>query len=358
LSKEPSTSSDRALAVGVGPGLPGVLWPVIKDLAAPKPWVYWTDLAISVGAFWIGLCVLHLAASPLAAAAGACVAVLALYRAASFMHELVHLPPGAVPGFRTAWNLVCGAPLMLPSRLYASHVDHHSRHVFGTERDPEYLPLQRHPWSGLAALLLAALLALPMLWLRSALLLPLAALLPRLRGTVQARASSISMHGRYRPPPQVARDAGNPLRRLDEAAASVSAWTWVVLAAMGGATTQFVLSFALVALAALLVNMARTCVAHRYAHGNEPVSMEEQLRDSVTLDLGAWAALAAPVGLRFHALHHLFPLLPYHALAQAHKRLMQHGHTVAGLYRSTCWPPAQAPREEAERPVDPERTTP
>jgi fatty acid desaturase len=29
-----------------------------------------------------------------------------------------------------------------------------------------------------------------------------------------------------------------------------------------------------------------------------------------------------PVGLRYHALHHLFPFLPYHNLGKAHARLM------------------------------------
>jgi fatty acid desaturase len=37
-----------------------------------------------------------------------------------------------------------------------------------------------------------------------------------------------------------------------------------------------------------------------------------------------WTAeLWAPVGLRYHALHHLFPSLPYHNLGKAHRRLMR-----------------------------------
>jgi len=32
--------------------------------------------------------------------------------------------------------------------------------------------------------------------------------------------------------------------------------------------------------------------------------------------------LWAPVGLRYHALHHLLPNLPYHSLGAAHRRLL------------------------------------
>ena len=35
-------------------------------------------------------------------------------------------------------------------------------------------------------------------------------------------------------------------------------------------------------------------------------------------------ALWAPVGLRYHALHHLLPSTPYHSLAEAHRRLHAH----------------------------------
>jgi fatty acid desaturase len=34
------------------------------------------------------------------------------------------------------------------------------------------------------------------------------------------------------------------------------------------------------------------------------------------------AVLINPVGLRYHATHHLFPSMPYHNMRAAHKRLM------------------------------------
>jgi fatty acid desaturase len=36
---------------------------------------------------------------------------------------------------------------------------------------------------------------------------------------------------------------------------------------------------------------------------------------------GLLPALWAPVGLRYHALHHLLPGVPYHNLGKAHRRL-------------------------------------
>src|SRR5262249_16332238 len=54
------------------------------------------------------------------------------------------------------------------------------------------------------------------------------------------------------------------------------------------------------------------------------VSYLDQLHDSITLaDNPLVTELFVPLGLRFHALHHLFPHLPYHALGKAHRRLMR-----------------------------------
>ena len=88
------------------------------------------------------------------------VAVLALYRAGSFIHELTHIKKGAVKGFRFAWNLIVGVPLLVPCFIYEGvHNQHHAKRYYGTVDDPEYLPLAlMHPWT-LPVFLIAAALA-------------------------------------------------------------------------------------------------------------------------------------------------------------------------------------------------------
>ena len=53
------------------------------------------------------------------------------------------------------------------------------------------------------------------------------------------------------------------------------------------------------------------------------MTFEEQLLDSVNYpDNPILGELWAPVGLRYHALHHLFPGIPYHNLGTAHRKLV------------------------------------
>jgi fatty acid desaturase len=103
----------------------------------------------------------------------------------------------------------------------------------------------------------------------------------------------------------------------------------------------------------ILLNAIRTLGAHRYRCTGHEVSFLEQLLDSVNYPRNAiFAELWAPVGLRFHATHHLFPSLPYLALGQAHRRLMQElphdspyrQTEVAGLWSvlSQLWREARA----------------
>src|SRR3546814_19469343 len=54
----------------------------------------------------------------------------------------------------------------------------------------------------------------------------------------------------------------------------------------------------------------------------EVLTVTGQFLDSVNVPPpGLLPELWAPVGLRYHALHHLLPGVPYHSLAEAHRRL-------------------------------------
>jgi fatty acid desaturase len=71
-----------------------------------------------------------------------------------------------------------------------------------------------------------------------------------------------------------------------------------------------------------LLNQLRTLVAHLWENDGERMTVTGQYLDSVNVPPpGILPALWAPVGLRYHALHHLLPSLPYHSLGKAHRRL-------------------------------------
>jgi fatty acid desaturase len=89
-----------------------------------------------------------------------------------------------------------------------------------------------------------------------------------------------------------------------------------------------------------LLNQLRTLVAHLWENEGEAMTVTAQFLDSVNVPPpGRIAELWAPVGLRYHALHHLMPSMPYHSLAEAHRRLVAeladdssyHGANHAGM---------------------------
>jgi fatty acid desaturase len=71
------------------------------------------------------------------------------------------------------------------------------------------------------------------------------------------------------------------------------------------------------------INTLRTLGAHRYTSDGTPLDRYGQLGDSVDTPGAVWTELWAPVGLRYHALHHYFPGIPYHNLSEAYWRLIQ-----------------------------------
>ena len=88
-----------------------------RDLNVARPGIYWADMIGCALLGYAGLFTAIFTGSTLVGIVGGIVSILALYRAGSFIHELTHIKPNAVPGFRLVWNLIVGIPLLVPSLL-------------------------------------------------------------------------------------------------------------------------------------------------------------------------------------------------------------------------------------------------
>lgn len=289
-----------------------------RDISAARPEIYWPDMLGSAAIGYAGLAGAILLDGWQAWAAGV-LAVFMLYRALLFIHELTHIHKTALPGFRLAWNLLAGIPMLIPSFMYEGvHTLHHARTRYGTAEDPEYLPLAlMKPWSLPTFILIAVLLPVGLL-IRSAILVPLGVAIPPLRKLVWERASSLSINPdfRRRPPEgQFARmvfwqELGASIWAL-ALLASTQAWGWRPL----------LIAIAIVSAVAVL-NQIRTLVAHLWENDGAPMTVTGQYLDSVNVPPPELVApLWAPVGLRYHATHHLLPSMPYHSLGEAHRRI-------------------------------------
>ena len=169
--------------------------------------------------------------------------------------------------------------------------------------------------------------------IRFGLLAPLSLLSPKLRAAVVAKYSGLQINPRFRRP----FPTGDFKRRwlIQEAAASLWAIALLTLVATGVIPMRSFLIFLAISSGVMFLNQIRTLVAHLWENDGEPMSVTEQYLDSVNVPPpGTLPALWAPVGLRFHALHHLLPGLPYHALGEAHRRIAAALEPDSPYYRS------------------------
>lgn len=290
-----------------------------RDISAARGAIYWPDMLVSAAVGYAGIAGAVLFDNVWAALGSAVVAVIALYRALLFIHELTHIHRTALPGFRFAWNVLVGIPMLTPSFMYEGvHTLHHARTRYGTGEDPEYLPLAlMKPWSLPVFALIAILLPVGLL-IRSALLVPLGVVIPPLRKLVWERASALSINPDFRRrPPE-----GDFARMVFWQELGAAVWAWCLLASTQWLGWRPLLIALAVVSATAVFNQIRTLVAHLWENEGDPMTVTAQYLDSVNVPPpGIWAEVWAPVGLRYHALHHLLPSMPYHSLPEAHRRL-------------------------------------
>jgi len=297
---------------------------IARRFTEADPKIYWPDFLISAAIGWSAFAG-AVAAAPFSAPQALLIVVsaLALLRAVLFTHELAHLKKGTFGTFRFVWNALAGIPFLVPSYSYTGvHIDHHRPGVYGSTRDGEYVSFGAgRPWRTIAYVLLSFVLP-PLLLARFLILTPLSWIVRPLRKLIWRRMSSLAIDLNYDRHPQNKDDDETWL--IQETATAVAALAVAFLIWRGALPLAVAGVWYAVTATILFVNSIRTLGAHAYRYkGDVTVTRTEEFLDSVNVpseDL--LSKLIAPVGLRFHATHHLFPATPYHNLPKLHGALM------------------------------------
>ncbi len=285
---------------------------------------YWTDFLVALICGYTAATIYLLA--PLGSwpqLAAFPVAVFWLYRLGSLIHEVCHLGAHEMRAFKVCWNLFVGVFTFTPSPFFTRHHrDHHSLRMYGTPEDPEYVAnvLEGGNWRSALGYSLF-MLVFPLLVFLRFLLAPLTFLHPRLRAVVLERASSLTLNTRYR----------RHVTAFDrKAITAVELLCFVravaILAAVGSgaAHPSRIPLLYLLGLTTFVMNQMRQLADHHFQGDGTVAPLEAHILDSCNFtgsDPLTW--LFFPFSIKYHALHHLFPSLPYHNLSAAHDHLIR-----------------------------------
>ncbi|MEI6256732.1 MAG: fatty acid desaturase [Planctomycetota bacterium] len=308
------------------------------DFFRVSPVRYWADFLLSlVAAYASAAAYLTLPFGSWPQLVAFPVAAFWLYRLGSLIHEVCHLGQHEMPVFKIAWNLLAGVMTLTPSPFFTRHHrDHHSQRVYGTPEDPEYVAnvLEAGSLSSFVGYSLYVL-AFPLLVFLRFLLAPLSFLHPRLREWTLTRASSLTFNRLYE----------RKLTPADRRAILVAEILCFLRAAMIPLLILLGLNhwtripmLYMLAVATVLLNQLRQLADHHFTGDGSRVNLAEHIMDSCNFTQNdPLTLLFFPFSIRFHALHHLFPSLPYHNLKAAH------AHLVATL-------PVDSPYLQLDRP--------
>ena len=296
----------------------------VSDLARPTPLIYWVDFLLSISTgYAAAIAYLDLPGFSWLRVGCLVVASFLIFRASSFVHEIVHQRDERLNSFRIVWDLVCGIPTLFPSFTYMHHLDHHRCDSYGTKKDGEYLPFGVNPFRMIGYYFLLTFAWPLMVVFRFFFLTPISFLYPPFRPWLLERFSSFGIVNFQH---RLTITPSTPLLYwafLDIACFLRTVGPVTLIATGVMPWTRLPLLYSIAA-SILLLNFIRVLCLHDFLNEDEQLSYSGQLRDSLTLPHhGVVAELFVPLGLRYHAMHHLFPHLPYHALPTAHRRLMR-----------------------------------
>ena len=308
---------------------------LVRDLHTPRPEIFWTDLTATAVVAWsafAGALIFPFESWPMMACLA--IAVFAFYRGLCFVHEISHIRTGALRSFEEVWNWLFGMPMLIPSFAYCGvHQHHHNLATYGTPDDPEYLPFGGKPLMWMAFIVESILLPIAFV-IRFFVVAPIGMVSTAAHRWICRHASSLCINVKFRR--NVPEEARREIRRRE--LLTIALWIAAAFVAVRlHSAARTLLTWYLTVAAVSLINTLRTLGAHRYRSDGTPLDRDAQLSDSIDTPGAFWTELWAPVGLRYHALHHYFPGIPYHNLAEARSRLIENLPDEA-LYRSAFSP--------------------
>lgn len=324
----PSAPSAKSTAVAEAdtPGWIGEARRAIRaadtDFFRVSPWRYWTDFLVSLVSAYLA------AGIYLAAPLGSWpqlvafpIAIFWLYRLGSLIHEVCHLGEHEMGLFKLAWNAFGGVVTLTPSPFFTRHHrDHHSRRFYGTPEDPEYVANVVKGGNARSVMLYALyVLVFPLLVFLRFLLVPLTFIHPAVREWTLRKASALTLNRRYE---RKLTAADRRLILAVEIPCFLRALLIPVLVLAGlNPWTRIPLLYGL-GVATVLLNQLRQLADHHFEGDGSRVDMEAHILDSCNFTTSdPLTLLFFPFSIRYHALHHLFPSMPYHNLKQAHEHL-------------------------------------
>jgi fatty acid desaturase len=295
----------------------------VRDVAAPIPWIYWTDLILT-GVLGYSLFMISGGIGPSKLLQFVCLFLssVCLFRMVAFNHEIAHAA-ARVKGFSSAYNLIFGFFFKFPTYVYGVHRFHHQKSTYGTKHDSEYDDWGSRPRLAILAPLFTGLILPVFLFVRFGLLPPFLPFLGRRgRSWIYRYASTIAMNPLYQRPAPSAEETKRWY--LQDAGCVLYHWALFAPMVMGAISWTWLLKWFVVNYLVFQINFYRVIVSHLYATRMQPSTYQEQILDTVTIEGPEWMHFWwAPLGLRYHTLHHMFPSLPYHSMRKAHEALLK-----------------------------------
>jgi fatty acid desaturase len=290
----------------------------MQDLKKVKKSTYWFDLCFTAFVAWASFFIAYHTQSRAIVTVLLIISAVFLYRGLCLVHEVAH-HASQIKGYRMAWDLFFGIPFLYPSYVYEKHLEHHRTDVFGSDKDAEYFIL-RNKMGDLLYFLFWGQFILPAKAILRSLVFPGVFFSKKFATFFEMHLSNFYLNPEY--------EARLLPKRIKEGlykediCCSLLAYVVLALIFAQVLSPYLLLYWYAAAFVLSILNSIRVAVCtHNYTHLAN-MDRTEQIADSYTLNkVTIISTLIAPFGLRYHALHHMFPGIPYHSLGKAHTQL-------------------------------------